>query len=147
MKEILQLLAKWAKDWRFWAILGTIILLIILYKNRNKLKTLFQSADIDLEEGESGVTSKSRKTELKAIASGLYEAIYSTETVGYGIREQRFKAADELSDTELKFVSKYYRSSLTKGNKLYKDVDDEVMPTTSIDENLMAHLSKIGQKG
>lgn len=144
---ILEILKKIFTNKYFWYAVIAIFLIWLISRYWDKIKTIFQPADIDYEEGEPKTISKNRQKELKDFASELYEAIYATQNVGVTYRENRFVAANELSDNELRFVSKYYRKSLTKGAWLYTDIDNEVMPTTSVDENLMAHLSKIGEKG
>jgi len=131
----------------FWYVVIALFLIWLINRYWDKIRTLFQPADIDLEEGESKTISKSRKAELKDFASELYQAIYATQNVGVDYREDKFIEATDLSDNELRFVSKHYRKSLTKGNWLYTDVDDETMPFSSVDEELMSRLSKVGEKG
>ena len=77
------------------------------------------------------------------MAQKIHTAIYSS----YGNVIGELKEADKLTDTELKFLSQYYRDHITQDTWLYTDIDDEILPLTNIDEKIMGRLSKIGEKG
>jgi hypothetical protein len=139
----------------FWIILGLIILFLVLRRNWNRIKSsrLFNRDRGDYSEGftappgqnTSGMTQSqiaaARKKDLERLAEDLYREIYAT----FGYPTKFIKEANTLNDTELKYLSQYYRKALTKGNTLYKDVDDEFLPHTNEDEKLLARLSKIGE--
>ncbi len=144
---ILEFFRKLFTNKWFWIAVATIFAIFFINKYWNEIKRFFQRSDVDLEPGESKLISSDRKVELKAFAGELYQAIYATQNVGVSYREDKFAEAVDLSDNELRYVSKYYRKSLTKDNWLYDDIDDETMPFTSIDEELMARLTKVGEKG
>ncbi len=131
----------------FWYVIVALFLIWLVNRYWDKIVAVFQPADIDLLPGETKSISKTRQAELKDFASELYQAIYATQNVGVDYREDKFIEAADLSDNELRFVSKHYRKSLTKGNWLFTDVDDETMPFSAVDENLMSRLAKVGEKG
>ena len=133
---------KLLKSKVFWIVLGSIILIIIINKNRYKIKAWFKPIDIDLETGEKIHITDERKVELKKVASNIYTAIYSTLHTG---RKLTFKAALALTENELDFMAKHYKQQVSGGNTLYEDVDNEWMPSTDLDEQLMAKLNKINR--
>lgn len=125
----------------FWIAISAIILVIILNRNWYRITRLFQPSNIVVEPDESKLTSE-RKTQLEAIARDLYNSIYGTSD------NKAYDAALNLTDSELKYMSKYYRRSVTQGTWLYTDIDNEVfMPWNDRDTRLMAKLSEIGEKG
>lgn len=132
-------LAIFKNKWT-WMILLAIIVFFIARKQVPRIKRLFQTADIDLEPGETGFISSDRKDELKIISQMMYDSIYGSHS------NTAYDAALNLSDTELKYTSIYYRRFLTKGVYLFTDVDDEIFsPWNDRDVSLMRRLSKIGE--
>ena len=126
-----------------WFWIGVVAVIIILV-NRNwyKIQRLFQPSDVNLEPGEPGYIAPEKKTELENLAQSLYNSIYGSHD------NQVYDTALNLSDNELKYVSKFYRKNITQGTWLYTDIDDEVFsPWNDRDVRLMARLSKIGEKG
>ena len=83
-----------------------------------------------------------RQVELEKIAQNLYDSIYGSSD------DAAYDAALNLTDNELKYMSKFYRRSVTQDNWLYTDVDDEVFsPFNDRDKRLMSRLAAIGEKG
>ena len=126
-----------------WIWIGLIVLILIIILNRNwyKVKRLFQPANIKTEPGEKPLTDE-RKSQLESLARNMYDSIY-----GVGDMEPYDKAL-LLTSTELKYMSKYYRRSVTQGNWLYTDIDDEYFSLgNDRDTRLMARLSEVGEKG
>ena len=143
---ILEFLRKILTNKWFWIGLGIIILLLILKRYWYKFERFFQRTDIDLAPGETGNLTIDKKSDLKDLASRLYSDIYDTPITGH--TTQLYKDANSLTDTELKYMAKYYRQHLTQGIYLYEDVNDEVFNIfTNVDSKLMAHLAKVGEKG
>ena len=135
--------SKW-----FWIALAVLLLLLILNKYKGEIRRYFQSSDIDIEPGETKKISNARKIELKAMAADLYSDIYDTPLSGH--THALYKDADDLSDTELQFLAKYYRKSLASGTYLFTDIKNEafsIFLKTDLDylviENYM--LSKNGK--
>lgn len=151
-QSVLSLLKnKW-----FWIGLGILIILIIVINQwsniRSFIKRKTQKEDIDLTpeekvliaEGKKPLTDK-REAYLKQLAQLLHSDIYDTPITGHN--SSLYIEAKGLSDTELKFMAKYYRVYITKGEYLAQDIDDEIYsPFTNIDSLLMARLAKVGEK-
>ncbi len=146
MGTALEFLKKLFTNKYFWYVLGALLVFLIIRKYWGKVERLFQPSDIELEEGETGKLTASTESTLKTVAAGLYSDLYDTPITGHNL--PFYKAVNDLSDTELKFLAKYYRKNLTQGVYLYSDIDDDWFPfTTNVDSMLMAHLAKIGEKG
>ncbi len=133
---------KLVKNKWFWIILGSIIVLLILRKNWVYIKAKFSKSYGDFS-GEPILDA--RKTELEGMASNLYNEIYELSTGTTGSRSTAMDMISGLNDDELLYTARYYKKALTRGNSMYIDVDNELMPFTNSDETLMRRLSKIGQ--
>ena len=140
----------------FWIGIGALILFILLQRNWYKISRLFQRSDVDKEEDEKINIPEtvddaptgyqySNKAEIEELARNLYSTIYQYQ--GSWNTEKYMQEAYELTDNELKYLSKYYRQYVTKDNWLYSDIDDEFFPLTNLDEKLMARLTQVGEKG
>ncbi len=130
----------------FWIAIVILILFLIGRKYWHRIAPFFQSSDIELEPGEPVKPPPAKEAEIKGLASQLYSDIYDTPITGH--TTSLYIDANNLTDTQLKVLSKYYRKQLTQGTYLYTDVDDEVFAFwTSVDSVLMAHLAKVGEKG
>lgn len=127
----------------FWTVVVLIILLLVLRRNWSRIKNLFQR---DFGDYGDYKIDKEAKTRLQELAENLYSQIYSNFSVGIDKRSKYMTDAMALTDTELKWLARYYRTALTKGTCLFKDIDEEWMPVDSVDEELMARLAKIGEK-
>lgn len=127
----------------FWIIIGSIIILLIVRRNWSKITSVFQR---DFGDYGDYKIDKEAKTRLQELAENLYSQIYSNFSVGIDKRSKYMTDAMALTDTELKWLARYYRTALTKGTCLFKDIDEEWMPVDSVDEELMARLAKIGEK-
>jgi len=125
----------------FWIAIITIILIVVLNRNWYKIKRLFQPSTLHSEPNEGPLT-EDRQQELESIASALYNSIYGSHD------NEAYERALNLTDTELKYMSKFYRRQITQGNWLYTDIDDEIFsPWNDRDKRLMAKLAAIGEKG
>ncbi len=143
------------------AIIVAILLFFVIRKYWSQISKLFQKSDIDFEEGEGLIIPEKpadivakygadadfkSQQELKQLATDLYSDIYDTPYSGH--IHSLYSSATHLTDNELRFLAKYYRKSLTHGTYLFTDVDNEgFVPWTNVDTLLMAHLSKVGEKG
>lgn len=137
----------------FWIGLVAFILLLVIIKKwsniRGWIKRSIQPEDIDLTpeerarlEANSETLSSERKSEMEAFAQELYAEIQGA-SYGTSLYEKLLK----LSDTEVKYLSKYYRKHISGGTYLYQDVDEEwFSPFTDIDGRVMARLAKVGEK-
>lgn len=135
---------KLFKNKWFWIILISIIVLIFIRRNWSKwsfkAKGRFGPQHGDWQ---PGTITDARKSVLEGLARELYDAIYS----GWGATIERgpiFNKVAYLNDNELEYTANYYKSAITKTNSLYYDVDEEYMPYSNSDEELMAKLSAIG---
>jgi hypothetical protein len=116
-----------------------------------KLK-YFQPKSIDLQPGETVDISETRKRYLQNLASRLYDNIYSTLTfeggnlANSGHPAELYNEANALTDNELLYLSGYYKRYLSNGATLYSDIDGEYFFFSDAGKQLMAHLSKIGER-
>ncbi len=125
----------------FWIAVAAIIIIIIVNRNWYQISRLFQPTTVNLEPGEK-IIDATRQVELEKIAQNLYDSIYGSSD------DAAYDAALNLTDNELKYMSKFYRRSVTQDNWLYTDVDDEVFsPFNDRDKRLMSRLAAIGEKG
>ena len=140
----------------FWIGLGILIILIVVVNQWSNIRSWYrrktQKGDIDLTPEEKELLAKGKEpltdekeAGLKALAQLLHSDIYDTPITGHN--SSLYIQAKELSDTELKFMAKYYREYITKGTYLETDIDNEIYsPFTNIDSLLMARLAKVGEK-
>lgn len=153
----------------FWYAVIAIVIFIIVVRQWGNITDLIkkwtQPSDVNIQEGEPLVdkevgkeiiTTKggdvltrkeAKEKQLEFLADEIYKSIYASASYPTFYRDEVLKQINQVTDTELKYISKYYKKFLTQGTWLYTDIDDEVMPHTSIDETVMARLSKIGQRG
>lgn len=141
---------------QFWIGFGILILIIILINQWGNIgdwyKRKTQTKDIDLtpEEKERLIKtgkalSNSTKNSLEELAQLLHSDIYDTPILGHD--SDLYTRSMNLSDTELKFMAKYYRENISKGVYLEEDIDNEIYsPFTNIDSRLIARLAKVGEK-
>ncbi len=143
--------SKW-----FWIGLGILIILIIVVNQwsniRGWIKRKTQKQDIDLTPDEKILVAEGKKpltdakeAYLKSLAQLLHSDIYDTPITGHN--SDLYIETNGLSDTELRFMSEYYRKYITKGEYLATDIDNEIYsPFTNIDSLIMARLAKVGEK-
>jgi len=142
MGSIFNFLGVLMKNKYFWMALGVIIMLIILRRNWYKLSRMWQPSDINFDEGETASISNERKSEIESYARMLYDSIYGSND------NDAYDVALNLTDNELKYLSKYYRKYLTQSTWLWKDIDNEWFAWwNDRDVKLQARLAKIGEKG
>lgn len=131
---------------RNWKWMLVVIVLTIIYftarKNWYRIKFWFQPRDIDVEEGEVTNLSAEKEKELKDLARLIYTDIYDTPYTGHDY--DLYARALALSDTELLYMARFYRKSLTRGITMYDDLNNELF-ITNIDTQLKSRLSKIGE--
>ena len=85
---------------------------------------------------------KLRQQEVESVATALYKSIYVSHD------DKAYDRALSLTDTELKYMSRFYRIRITQGTWLYTDIDNEIFsPWNDRDKRLMAKLAIIGEKG
>jgi len=131
----------------FWVAIVALFLFLIGRKYWHKIAPFFQPSDIEFEPGEPAKVPPAKEAEIKGLAAQLLSDIYDTP-VPTGHVHSLYIAANELTDNQLKELSKYYRKQLTQGTYLYTDVDNEAFAFwTNVDSVLMAHLAKVGEKG
>ena len=140
MEIIVSLLRnKW-----FWIAVITIIVIIIIYRNLGplieKLKDKRVPSYARDEEGNVIKVTDLDKMRLDRLVIQLREAVERFS----GMDGSDFKEVNSLTDQELEYVAKTYKSSY--GSSLFKDIDDEWLPFTNEDEKLQARLDKLGYK-
>jgi len=125
----------------FWIAILIIVLIIVLNRKWYKIKRLFQPSTIHSEPDEEPLT-EDRQQKIESIATALYNSIYGSHD------NEAYDRALNLTDTELKYMSRFYRRQITQGTWLYTDIDDEVFsPWNDRDKRLMTKLAAIGEKG
>jgi hypothetical protein len=128
----------------FWVAVIIIILIIVIYRNLGPLIEKVKDKRLPSyardEEGNVIKVTDLDKIRLDRLVIQLREAVERFS----GMDGSDFKEVNALTDQELEYVAKTYKSSF--GVSLYKDIDDEWLPFTNEDENLMARLDKLGFK-
>ncbi len=153
--------ASLVKNWRFWLTLIILVLaFFVIRRNWYRFSRIFRPRDIDLKKGETGKVPETQQevvdqfgtgtafksqTELKDIGGRLYTLIYSFKG-GTASKIHTILVTEvlPLSDSELLFLSQYYRKFVSK-NTFYDDIDNEWMPLWESDEDLLVRLAKIGE--
>jgi len=132
----------------FWIVLCAIIVLLIVKRNLHLVKKATQKRDVDYGDGNLSISNSSNKEErkryLKDLAQKGYVDIYDTpifESRAYDLWE----TISDLPDEDLLFLSKHYRQSITRGNSLYKDLNNEYFFYGSVKTKILGRLSKIGE--
>lgn len=134
----------------FWIILGAIILLIILRKYGGSviqsLKNLISPENIDFAPGEPVILSKQREEEIRAIGDLISADIEDTPVGSRNVAA--YEAANALTDNELKFLAKYYKTLDSDEYGLWKAIDSETYYFSAATEanKLKSRLAKIGYK-
>ena len=118
-------------------------MIILIYVNRNwdRWKSRLGRQYLDDQPGGEAAISSQRRGELEALAND----VHTESTSGKGIFTATCKL-DNINDTELLYMAKYYERALTRGDSMYKDIDDRWGYVTSCDEKVMAKLSAMGMK-
>lgn len=136
MTNITDFLLKLVKNKWFWIGLATVIVLFLLWRNWDKIKSRFGRIRGDFQEG--GISEK-RKGELEKIAQELHGE--NTDNKGDFIATCKLKG---LNDSEINYVARYYESAITRGDSLYEHTDNRWGAFTDCDEDLMSILSRLG---
>lgn len=133
---------KFLNKYKWWiiAIILAIIIFIIVRRNIYKLKGKFAPRDINLEKE----PTDERKSYLEGLARRLYKDIYDTSFLT-GHDGDLYKEADGLSDSELLYMSRFYKRYLTLGNSLDSDIQSQWYPFAGGVTELQSHLHKIGE--
>lgn len=77
-----------------------------------------------------------KKEQLEQMAQDIYDGIYGS---GFFL-PTLFSGALALPDNEFLYMVQYYEQFLST-NKLYYDIDWEIMPTTDTDDQMLARLT------
>lgn len=134
---------KLLKNRMFWLIIGGAVLLILVYRNWDRIMRFFQKRNIDFLEGEDVIISPVRKSQIEGISQRLYNDIYDTPITGHNTGP--YNDAIALTDNELLYMSGYYRRFLTRGESLKDDISSEIYTFTDVNNKLIARLNKIGE--
>lgn len=142
------MIAPILKHWK--PIVIALVVLIALYllnKNGRRWWTQLTRRDLGNYAGQSAVEENSaRQAQLQAMAHDALAAMNSVLLVG-GVtmtgREAMLERLLALNDTELRYVAVFYASISEDGTSLKNDVDDEYMPFSSVDEQLVARLNQL----
>ncbi len=131
---------KILKNKWFWIGLATLIVLLIIRANWQYLKAKFARSFGDFT-GEK--ISDSRQAVLNGFADNLHQSIHTS--VAWGDTVDALNNISGVNDDELRYIARYYKRALSRGTSLYTDLNNEWMPLTDIDEQILTRLSKIGE--
>lgn len=140
-------------------VIGTIVaivLLVLVWRNGPRWWQLITKRDrgnygdlTPYSEVQAGKkqTNEARQAQLEQYARDTYKALNSILFIG-GVtatgREYQLELINALGDPELRFVAQFYESSVSStGQSLRKDIEEELMPATDIDERLIARLNQM----
>lgn len=140
MESIVSILkSKW-----FWIILAVIIALIIINKHWDSIKqTLFERKITNYTTDSSGKVIEVSQLDEQRLQR-LADKIRSEASSWYGLDASDLEPVLELSDQELEQLAKYYKKAYSIS--LYQDIDNELMPFTQADEQLMTRLDRLALK-
>ncbi len=128
----------------FWIILALLIIAIIIHRNWDSINgSLFERKITNYATDAQGNVlqiSELDKPRLEAMA----DKIKVTSESMLGLFSDDLKPAVDLTDQELEYMAKYFKSAYNKS--LYSVCDDAWMPSTQTDEQLMARLDKLALK-
>ncbi len=140
----MDIISSLLKNKYFWIGLAILIVLIIIHRQWPIIKSkLFEQKNPSYATDENGDVIK--VTQLDQ--SRLDKMVVDTRTAITKLTGMEYGDVDTLlalTDQELEYVTKKYKASYS--TSLYEDVNDEYMPFTNKDEELMARLDKIGYK-
>lgn len=130
----------------FWIILGSIVALILIRRYWGKISSKVGSRlGPQYGDWQEGTITDGRKKELEKFAQNIYDVL----ACGYcmvGAEDDLLKAA-ALNDNELEYLARFYEQYVSdNGETLYEDVDDEWLPATDADEDLLTKLDRLGLK-
>lgn len=132
----------------FWIIVGSIVAFIIIRRYWQKWSTKVESRlGPQYGDWQEGTITAGRKKELEGYAADVYEALACFWCNHATVAEPALSEVAYLNDNELEYVARYYEEYISDNNQsLYDDVDEEWLPATSVDADLMHRLSKLGLK-
>lgn len=135
-----------AGNWRTWAVIGTLLIAFLIYRNGRRWLAQITRRDEGNYEGQSSVNANAaRKAELEKMAQDTYTVLNSTLMLG-GVtatgREWQLEQLLALNDTELRWVARRY-AELDDGISLKDAVDAEYMPFSNVDERLIVKLTQL----
>ncbi len=135
--------SKW-----FWIILGSIVAFIIIRRYWQKMQSKVESRlGPQYGDWQEGTITSGRKSELESYASDVYEALACFWCNHLDVAEPALAKIAYLNDNELEYVARYYEQYVSDDNQtLYEDVDEEWLGLTSVDDDLLHRLSKLGLK-
>lgn len=130
---------------KFWIIVIVIILLIVANRYWQKWRVKADSRlGRQYGDWQEGTITEGRKSELEQYAQDVYDALAIWLPIDIG--DVLAKVA-YLNDNELEYVARYYEEYVSDDNQtLYEDVDEEWLGATSVDEDLLTSLDRLGLK-
>lgn len=144
-------LALFKNKW-FWIALAAIIILILLWKNQNRIKGWFsQIVKVDGGDYTKGIgdtetvqaTQQEREAKKKIIEDLARETYSRINGVGLGLTDT-FAKILLLNDSELKYLSDFYKT-ISPNESLKDAIDNEVQPFTDQDELIITRLNQINE--
>lgn len=117
-------------------ILAIILLIIYIYRRySSQLRNIFQKKEIEpttvtLQNGQTVTLTTisdlpdSQKKYLENLAGQLRDDIYGINVTH---NMDLYKQASVLSDVEIDYLAQYYKRTLTNGNSLWEDMDNELV--------------------
>jgi len=123
-----------------------IIAVLYLIGNANKKAKQWFQSNFRGAQGDNvyAPISDNRKTTLEQMASKLYSGIYGNEW--NSVLAEQMAQITALPDNEIVYIDEYWSSFMSQ-NTLYYDVDWEIMPFESADDDLLAKLSAMNLQG
>lgn len=129
----------------FWIILAVIVIAIIIRRNWYRIADFGKPRYVELEKDEDGKVvrvSEQRETELRDLANEIHTFINSPSSL-ITDNPKYLNTLKYLNDQELLYLSRYYKNVFE--NKLFTDIDDEILPWTNADDEILTRLQKMGQ--
>lgn len=126
-----------------WVVIVAIVLAVTVWRNGRRWWQQLTRRDQGNYAGQPSVPSNpARQGELQQLARDTYTVINSVSNPFE--RERVLERVVALNDTELRYVAKFYQSSISESAKsLREDVLSEWMPFTDVDERLVTRLNQL----
>lgn len=129
----------------FWYAIIAVVFYVVIKRNYYKLQEWTAPSWTEPTTNGTGqviTISAQRLFRLRELAGLLKLNIYSY----YGFTATDvLQEVSYLTDTELKYVARYYKEVLLKNKTtLYADLDDEILPGTDADDRILNRLTQMG---
>lgn len=140
MNSVMTFFGALVRNKWFWITVAVLVAFLVIRANWARLKHLFKVDRGDYSDPPPG---DSRQGQLEAMAREGYSLMDGWfNPLGNLGTQHWIERMLALNDTELRYIAEFF-PSISDGDSLYAWVDDEALPTTDVDQQLMARLAQM----